>query len=102
MQGWIVDLTSKYILYRQFKRIDNVYIRYCFIYYHNGYFVGQINRKKKVIIKSLSLFDLIIKIDKLLISYGVIIKAGSIYTKPYDSKGLSCLCKDIDKKLGII
>ena len=102
MQGWVVNLTSKYILYRHFKRFDGVYIRYCFIYYQNGYFVGQINRKNKVIIKSLSLFDLILKIDKLLLSYGVIIKAGSIYTKPYKNKGLRYLCKDIDKKLGII
>ena len=99
--GWIVDLTSKSILYRQFKRFDNVYIRYCYIYYHNGYFVGQINRKKRIILKSVNLFDLILKIDKLLLSFGVTIAIGRIHTKPYDSKGLSYLCKQVDKKFGI-
>ena len=65
MSGWVIDIDNK-ILYRHYKRFDGVYIRCCYIYYKNGYYIGVINSKKKKIYRSLSLEDLILKIDMIL------------------------------------
>ena len=100
MSGWVIDINNK-TLYRHYKRFDGVYIRCCYIYYKNGYYIGVINSKKKKIYRSLSLEDLILKIDMILKKSGVSLNIAEFDNKTY-KKSLKDICIEIKNKMKII